>query len=105
MPASTKIVAASRRAHPRQAVSVASHTLRMDTTDSGDSFWSALLRAFWMLLGHAASIVLALSIAAQPSWSIGWRDIAYWLCISSVVATRWLDVLHYGGTTGTGDPE
>lgn len=76
----------------------------MHASDSTESFWSALLRAFWMLLGHAASIVLALSIAAQPSWSIGWRDILYLLCIASVIATRWLDVLHYGGTTGTGDP-
>lgn len=68
------------------------------------SFVSALFRAFWMLLGHATAIVLALSIAALPSWTLGWRDVVYWACITAIVATRSLDVIHYAGTTGSGEP-
>ncbi len=71
---------------------------------TADSFFPALLRAYWMLLGNAAALVIALSIATHGRWSLGWRDVAYWLCVATILASRWFDVERYGGTTGSGDP-
>lgn len=70
---------------------------------SNESFFAlALLRASWMLGGYAIAIVLGLSIVALESWSLGWRDSLYWYCVASIIATRWLDVVNYGGTTAFG---
>jgi hypothetical protein len=63
-----------------------------------------LLRVFWMGLGNLLLVYLAGSIARGSSWSLTWRDIAYWITVVALVSARYLDVARYDGLTINSEP-
>jgi len=63
---------------------------------SGTGF---LLRVFWMGLGNLLLVYLAGGIARVPSWSLTWRDIAYWITVVALLTARYVDVARYEGLT------
>jgi hypothetical protein len=69
-----------------------------------ESFFPALLRAFWMLLGYAMLLVLALTIARLPPWTLGWHDLVFAAFVVALLWSRWVDAARYGGTTAQGEP-
>ncbi|HWB80190.1 MAG TPA: hypothetical protein VG755_34730 [Nannocystaceae bacterium] len=69
-----------------------------------ESFFPAFLRAFWMLLGNAVLLVLALTIARLPPWTLGWHDLLFAGSVVALLWSRWVDAVRYGGTTAQGEP-
>jgi hypothetical protein len=57
-----------------------------------------------MGLGNLLLVYLAGSIARVPSWSLTWRDIAYWITVVALVTARYLDVARYDGLTINSEP-
>jgi len=76
----------------------------MTHSEPQQSFVPALLRAFWMLLGNGAVLIIALTIARLEPWTLSWRDIVFWCCVGCVLYSRWVDATRYGGTTADGEP-
>lgn len=62
-----------------------------------------LLRLFWMGLGNGALILLALRIL-ESNGRISPTDAVYWLLVALLVAARYLDIRHFAGTDGYGEP-
>lgn len=62
-----------------------------------------LLRAFWMLLGNATLVVLALSIALADRPVLSLTSLAFCVVAGLVVYARHLDVTRFEGTTSEGD--
>lgn len=76
----------------------------MSSDASTESFFPALLRAFWMLLGNGVLLIVALTIARMPPWTLSWRDAFYAGALVCLLWSRWTDALHYGGTTAQDQP-
>lgn len=68
---------------------------------SGTGF---LLRVFWMGLGNLLLVYLAGSIGSLPSWSLTWRDVAYWITVGALLIARYVDVARYDGLTINSEP-
>lgn len=76
----------------------------MDDAEHVDSFLPAFARAYWMMLGNAVLLVLALVIARRPTWTPGWPDAIYLLGLAALPLSRWYDVTYCRGTTADGAP-
>ncbi len=63
-----------------------------------------LLRLFWMLVGNAILLFCILGIAQHRSSMLSIADVFYWAIVSSLLAARYIDIRHLGGTTADGDP-
>lgn len=75
-----------------------------DKTPQHGAGVSALVRLGWMVGGTLAMIVSGMSIAAQPSWTFGWRDVVFWSAALASIALRYLDVTRFAGETADGQP-
>ncbi|MEW6071667.1 MAG: hypothetical protein AB1726_03605 [Planctomycetota bacterium] len=62
------------------------------------------VRLGWLLVGNATMLVLLLTILQQPSWSLTWRDIAFWLVLGATIALRHIDAKRFCGTTMEDEP-
>jgi len=62
-----------------------------------------LLRLFWMVLGNATLVVLALSITLADRPLLSLTSLAFCLIAGLVVYARHLDVTRFDGTTSEGD--
>ena len=56
-----------------------------------------------MLFGFVAIATTAMSIANLPTWSLGWRDIAFWSAVLATALFRYLDVMRFHGETANGE--
>jgi hypothetical protein len=65
---------------------------------------SALVRLGWMVGGTLAMLVSGMSIAAQPRWTFGWRDVVFWSAALAAIVLRYLDVARFAGETADGRP-
>jgi len=61
-----------------------------------------LLRVFWLLVGNAILLLVAVMLLLESPWTIGLKDGLFWATAVAVVAARWVDVTHYGGRTAEG---
>ena len=74
-----------------------------ETQPPSGSALGCLLRLTWMLVGNFALAFCAILIARGTA-GLGLADVGLWLTAGVIVATRWLDVRSYAGTTAEGDP-
>jgi hypothetical protein len=70
---------------------------------SQQSAAGCLARLFWTLGGNMALVFGALFIAQAPA-RLSIYDLAYWGIALLLVATRYVDITHLGGTTADGEP-
>jgi hypothetical protein len=72
--------------------------------DQNTSLFAGLLRVVWMILGHAAILILATIIIADSQGTFTWRDIAIACVAMVVIGARYLDISRYHGETADGAP-
>ena len=63
-----------------------------------------LLRLFWMVIGNAILLFCAYGIIQHRSSLLGIADVFYWGIVGSLLATRYVDIRYFHGTTSDGDP-
>ena len=61
-------------------------------------------RFFWMAAGNAALAFLLIFIAQQQGLALSWRDAAYWMVVTALLATRLADIRWFDGRTTEGEP-
>jgi hypothetical protein len=77
----------------------------MATQDQGsESSSGCLLRLFWLLLGNAMLVIVAIQIPARAGGSFTGLDALYWLFVLMILAARYADIRYYKGTTAEGKP-
>lgn len=76
----------------------------MSDAAPSESPLGGFLRPFWMLIGNALILLVALAIARMPPWTPSWRDGMFGLAVVALVWSRWTDVTRHGGTTADGEP-
>jgi hypothetical protein len=64
----------------------------------------AFVRLGWMIGGTLTMLVSVMSIAAQPVWTFGWRDVVFWSAAFASIFLRYLDVVRFAGETADGRP-
>jgi hypothetical protein len=64
----------------------------------------ALVRFGWIAVGFIGIVMTAMSIAARPAWSFGFRDAAFWGVVVITALLRYIDVTHFHGDTANGQP-
>ena len=74
-----------------------------DDREHRDRPVSGLVRLYWMLLGNALLMFCAYLVSQAESLLTG-ADLAYWLVAGSLVAVRYVDIRHLGGTTAECKP-
>ena len=72
-------------------------------TASQQSAAGCLARLFWTIGGNAALVFRAIFIAQGPS-GFSLYDLAYWGVALLLVATRYVDITRFDGTTADGEP-
>jgi hypothetical protein len=65
---------------------------------------AALVRLGWMAFGVIALAITAMTMAAHPTWTLGWRDAAFWGTALVMGVLRYVDVTRFGGETADGTP-
>lgn len=60
-----------------------------------------LLRLYWMIIGYLIAVSCGVSIVNHHG-SFSVVDAIYWLALLGVVAARWVDIKHFGGTRADG---
>lgn len=68
-----------------------------------DRSLGCLLRLFWMGVGNGLLVLLALRILDSHG-RLSVLDAAYWVVVITMVGTRYIDIRHFGGTDGYGEP-
>ena len=63
-----------------------------------------LLRLFWMMIGNVLLLFCAYGIIQHRSSVLSIADALYWAIVGSLLATRYVDIRYFHGTTGDGDP-
>jgi hypothetical protein len=63
----------------------------------------ALVRIAWLAVGTIAILVLAMSIASRPAWSLGVRDVLFWGVTAGTAILRYIDVTKLDGQTTRGE--
>jgi hypothetical protein len=61
-----------------------------------------LMRAFWMVIGSGALVLLAMRIAHEARWSLSGLDAAYWATVVLLLVARTVDARWLGGRTADG---
>ena len=69
-----------------------------------DSASGCLLRLFWLLLGNALLVIVALQILVREWGGFSGLDVAYWSVVLLLLAARYADVRYFKGTTAEGKP-
>jgi len=75
----------------------------MSQAAPSESLLAGLLRPFWMLIGNAVILLLALTLARLPPWTPSWRDGVFFASVACLVWSRWTDVTRHGGTSAQGE--
>ena len=63
-----------------------------------------LVRVAWMAAGNAALLMLAFTIAREPSFTLTAKDALFWAIVAAVIGLRCLDVTRLHGRTADGEP-
>jgi hypothetical protein len=63
-----------------------------------------LVRLFWMGPGNLALFYFAGIISRLPSWTLTWRDVAFWSAVAALIGARYFDVARFEGLTAQGEP-
>lgn len=63
-----------------------------------------LLRTYWLFGGPAALFILLASIFQKAPELLSFQDVGFVLVAASLIAARYVDVRHYKGQTGYGEP-
>jgi len=63
-----------------------------------------LVRLLWLLVGPAILVLSATVIAQHRGTFLSWADAVFGGTVLLLIAIRHLDLRHFGGLTGTGEP-
>ena len=69
-----------------------------------DSSSGCLLRLFWLLLGNAVLVIVALQILIRVGGVFSGLDVVYWSVVALILAARYADIRYFKGTTAEGKP-
>ncbi|MCY3023451.1 MAG: hypothetical protein NTW87_31100 [Planctomycetota bacterium] len=78
---------------------------KSETPAQQTSTFGCLLRLVWMLVGNAVLMYSVIWIAVKAdTHSLSVIDAVYAAGLFAVVFSRYLDIRHFNGTKGTGEP-
>jgi hypothetical protein len=63
-----------------------------------------LARVLWMVAGNIALVLVLMSVARSPTWTLGPLDVFFWACLVGLVLVRYVDVTRLNGRTTEGEP-
>ena len=73
---------------------------------NGQGGLGTFARIFWILIGNAVLLFMALDIFQRhaPFFSFAAIDLAYWITVLSLVVIRYCDIKYLGGLTSKDEP-
>ena len=63
-----------------------------------------LVRLGWMVAGTLTILISALMIASEPTWTLGLRDLVFWVAVVATGILRYVDISRFHGETTNGEP-
>lgn len=58
----------------------------------------------WMAVGNLVLLPLLIFIMREGRWTLGGKDLAFWLVVAAVLALRYIDLTRFGGRQVDGSP-
>jgi hypothetical protein len=57
-----------------------------------------------MVAGVVVLLVLTIRIGQESPWTLGYKDVMYWVVVGALIALRYIDVTRFKGRTLAGEP-